>query len=412
MTARLLRCRISLAAAILAFIVGTAPAALAQDNAAGNSNLVHFLERVADLGPASGATWAIGKLPDGFSSDIPLPVGAKLLGSVQRVSDFFSSTGLYYEADTDLTPIVDAYVGSLRAAGWTESHEMAFLEGGFSGENLRTFCAAGRPSIMVDASSAAGSRNLTVSVMLFATIAPCAAAVGASRSASPLPRLVAPGGTQMAALGPPTGGSHATLTTSSPLRALVDAFAAQLSAAQWTLVDKAIGEHTAVASFTTTDSTGTPWEAALTLYASPNKPNTVYAIINPANRNPALAQAPTGRGASLSASPLPRLVAPGGTQMAALGPPAPVGSRATLTTSAPLRTLLDAFAAQLSAAQWKLADKTIGNHTAVASFTTTDSTGAPWEAVLTLYASPDKPNTVYVILNPANRNPAFAAREP
>jgi hypothetical protein len=86
------------------------------------------------------------------------------------------------------------------------------------------------------------------------------------------------------------------------------------------------------------------------------------------------------------------------------------GTGTTLVSSAPLPTLVNAFEAQLVAADWRTVDKTVGKRAAIESFTITDSTGARWDAVLTLYASLDKANTYFAGITAIIRSASAAPR--
>jgi hypothetical protein len=77
---------------------------------------------------------------------------------------------------------------------------------------------------------------------------------------------------------------------------------------------------------------------------------------------------------------------------------------AKIVSKAPLSNLIESFGSQMLAAKWQRLDSAISAHTATASFTITDQRGAPWEAVITIYAAPGLSDTYYSLIDTTNLN--------
>lgn len=282
--------------ATLALLVGASSKVFAEDSATAaqpplpgtSPEVMRFIERATSTGQGFSGRLYFAKLPTDFSTDIPLPLGTSLLGSIQRTSPFGESTWLFYDiVDADVVRAVDAYEARLIEAGWTEQRPLGRPTSGFVGDYGKTFCATGRPSIMVNRLNSGSGRNLDIIIQRTTTVGQCGNVVNvAAQPPAPLPRFVAPAGTAMTIEFPQRSAvTGATLVGTAALPMLANAFEAQLVAANWKALDKTVGKRTAIESFTINDSTGARWDAVLMLYASLDKVNTYYASMTAFMRN-------------------------------------------------------------------------------------------------------------------------------
>jgi hypothetical protein len=289
------RCSRYIAAAFIAALVllaGARSTAFADENANATQSplpgtspeVMHFIERATGTGQAYNGQLYFAKLPANFSTEIPLPLGTSLLGSIERTNSLGKYFWLFYDIDdADAVQTVDAYEARLIDAGWTEQRPLGRPKTGFVGDYGKTFCATGRPSITVTRLNSESGRSLDITIQRTTIVGQCGNVVDlAAQPPVPLPRFVAPAGAEMSislTMGSAqrSAESGSTLVSSAPLPALVNAFEAQLLAAHWKAVDKTVGKRTAIESFTITDSSGARWDAVLTLYASLDEANTYYA---------------------------------------------------------------------------------------------------------------------------------------
>ena len=244
--------------------------------------VMRFIERATSTGQGFGGRLYFAKLPDDLPTDVPRPLGTSLVGSIQRTYTFGESFWLFYDIkQTDVVHAVDAYEKRILDAGWNEQRRLGRPTTGFVGDNGKTFCATGRPSITVSRVISGSGANLDITIQRTSSVGQCGNVVDvAAEPPNPVPRLAAPAGTDMAfAFVPRSTETGATVFGSVPLSALVDAFEAQLLAANWRTVDKTVGKRGAIETFTITDSSGARWDAVLTVYASIDKANTYYAGI-------------------------------------------------------------------------------------------------------------------------------------
>lgn len=76
-----------------------------------------FTERVADHGHPSNIKTTVGRLPDGWSSSVPLPAEVPILGVVQHLKS--GSAEIFYQP-TDAASLYASYVSELKQAGYAE----------------------------------------------------------------------------------------------------------------------------------------------------------------------------------------------------------------------------------------------------------------------------------------------------
>ena len=252
--------------------------------------VMRFIERATSTGQGFGGRLYFAKLPDGLPTEVPLPLGTSLLGSIQRTYTFGQSFWLFYEIkEANVVHAVDAYEKRLLDAGWNEQRLLGRPTTGFVGDYGKTFCATGRPSINVSRLISGSGDNLDITIQRTSAVGQCGNVVDlAAQPPNPVPRLTAPSGTDMTiAFAQRSTETGATLFGSVSLSAIVDAFEAQLLAAKWRTVDKTVGKRGAIETFTIADSSGARWDAVLTLYASIDKANTYYVGIAAHVRDPA-----------------------------------------------------------------------------------------------------------------------------
>ena len=255
-----------------------------------NPEVMRFIDRATSTGQGFDGRLYFAKLPDDLPTEVPLPLGTSLLGSIERTNTFGESFWLFYDIkETNVVHAVDAYETRLLDAGWSEQRRLGRPTTGFVDDYGKTFCATGRPSITVSRLTSGDGGNLNITIQRTTAVGQCGNVVDlAAQPPNPVPRLTAPSGTDMTiAFAQRSTETGAILFGSVPLSALVDAFEAQLLAAKWRMVDKTVGKRGAIETFTFTDASGARWDAVLTLYASIDKANTYYAGIAAHIRDPA-----------------------------------------------------------------------------------------------------------------------------
>jgi hypothetical protein len=74
----------------------------------------------------------VGELPDGLGTDVPLPAGARLVGSrLQRLAGRLASMEAVLDVDGEPSAILDAYDDSARTFGWVPFTGFGPQHGGF-----------------------------------------------------------------------------------------------------------------------------------------------------------------------------------------------------------------------------------------------------------------------------------------
>jgi len=236
------------------------------------------------LAGSDGARIYVGALPKDWTTPVPLPAGATIVGSVRRGANL----RIYYDLPDSGKAVITAYTSRLVAAGWTSNSTLEAFHGGFSAnaEVPVVLCGpAGQPGVTISSPERNGSFEVSIApheALCASTNGPLAF-LGQMRG--PLPTLVAPDGVAMTSSPLPYrfGASGAKLVSKDSIATLIQAFTAQMTAANWHQLDSTVGAHAGSASFSITDERGVPWEAILTIYAAPDRSDTYYSLVDTTN---------------------------------------------------------------------------------------------------------------------------------
>jgi hypothetical protein len=241
------------------------------------------------LAAASGtAEVFIGKLPADVPN-IPLPA-APVVGSVHQSVESpiaVDTYNLYYNAQPGTW---DAYGAALIAAGWTK--QALLSRGGFvasTGRKISIYCKEHAP--MITAQMGEDPEDLRVSITKRGGTADIVCGknplVGLVSNAlqSPLPELHAPDGVRMmvSQIPVPNAQSAAYIFNGSSSGALLDGFAAQMTAAGWRASAQSSGPAVVSQTFQKVDEKNATWQCVISIYAVSGKPGEFVAFINDAN---------------------------------------------------------------------------------------------------------------------------------
>jgi len=241
-----------------------------------------FTERVADHGHPSNVKTTIGHLPDGWSSSVPLPAEAQILGVVQHIKSGFAE--IYYQP-ADAPSTYASYVSELERAGYAEidpTNPSADTGGFRAARTPSTSSLYCRGSQGVDVSlPQPHSDDLRVDILSTKQEPPnaCVAAqpVTGSPYDTPIPQLVGPQGVTVdqggigsfgvgrSAEGETTDAAFGALITGNVTPPqLMQLYQSQLVRAGWRVTALAQSPDAAYASFSY-GARGTIWNAALGL---------------------------------------------------------------------------------------------------------------------------------------------------
>ncbi len=265
----------------LGFTIGLAANVTAAVASTNDQRAQTFTERVADHGHPSNVKTTVGRLPDGWSSPVPLPAGAPILGVVQHIKSGF--TEIYYQP-SDPASANASYVSELKQAGYVETD-------GPDASADRGFRAAPKPAVSslycrglqgVDVSlPQPDAEDLRVDILSTKQEPPNACVAQQPLTGSPydtpIPQLVGPRGATVdpggiasfgvgrSAEGETTDAAFGALITGnvSPPQ-LLRLYQSQLVRAGWRVTAVAQSPAAAYASFSY-GAHGTLWNAALGL---------------------------------------------------------------------------------------------------------------------------------------------------
>ncbi len=240
---------------------------------------------------AGSATVYIAKAPPGMNN-IPMPfvrpVGSTL---VKRMGTAAASAyTLYYNLSNAQ---LQSYLGRLKSSGWTSQTFPGGAMGGFGMSTLSgvaMFCKKGAGMLTLLAAPPAANQVTITGATGNGEQCPAEQIqqleTGLSER-SPLPQLTAPAGVTMQSGTPGITASPATsgasLVTSMPLPALLDAFSAQLTKSGWTAAPSSATDSLGSRSFTLTDGSGQHWQAVMTIYQSATQADHYYSYIDLTN---------------------------------------------------------------------------------------------------------------------------------
>jgi hypothetical protein len=210
----------------------------------------------------------VGRLPDPLPVAIPIPEGARVLGSQL----FGPIATIVLDVDLPESEVLAFYRTRLEAAGWTMPEQPAMHGGGFSpawpGPAL-TYCRSTRgPSLSVQATAIEGSpTDVRLNLNTDRHQSACAPQPRPGRMNDPFPNLTPPDGAQQQPQG--GGGGNSSRYSSASLRAALDPaavgahYAAQLRAAGWIGQGDGQSGPAAWSTWTFRDQDGEAWHGLL-----------------------------------------------------------------------------------------------------------------------------------------------------
>jgi hypothetical protein len=209
-----------------------------------------------------------GKLPMEMPVDLPIPDGARIVGSEVQ-----ENTGIYVVLDVPMTPdlALDFYRERLASQKWTEisipGMERGFVEHSDPGT---TFCQGPKnASLAVYAHPQDNGTDLRLSIITDPDYSPCSWDAGYNDDwLKPIPKLVAPNGTGQFngnSMGGPVGLAEvsATLETEMNSSSLEAHYADQLTAANWTMMSEGESGPSSWSSWSFKDEDGQTWDGFL-----------------------------------------------------------------------------------------------------------------------------------------------------
>jgi hypothetical protein len=207
----------------------------------------------------------VGRLPEPLPVDLPLPNGARVVGS-QLLG---SVATMILDVDSPAQRVLDFYRDRLQAAGWTELEQHMGWHGGFTpsarfGPDL-TFCHSSRgPSLSVHATDVEGApADVRLNLNIDTRNSPCAAQLRHGGMFEILPNLTPPAGAQQIPQGGGGGSgsfhSNATLSSNLDLAAVSAHYVQQLRTANWTPQSEGISGPVAWSAWSFKDDTGEDW---------------------------------------------------------------------------------------------------------------------------------------------------------
>lgn len=241
---------------------------------------------------ASGSGTAqvlVGKLPADMP-EVPLPAGT-IVGSVHKTVDApisVESYDLYYDAAPSA---LESYSAALSAAGW-KKHGLPGAGGGFvasSGPTTAIFCKEHAPLITAQLGSNPDDLRLSITESASSTDLLCGKnpllALMKNVMRSPLPNLHAPAGVRMVVsqIPLPNAQSAAYFYNGSSAGALLDDFAAQMTAAGWHAGPKVDGTAIVSEIFGKNDEKNATWRCVISIFSVDDKPGEFVAFIHDAN---------------------------------------------------------------------------------------------------------------------------------
>jgi hypothetical protein len=225
----------------------------------------------------------VGKLPEKLPTDIPVPDGSRVIGSVVRGEE---SVQTVLDALQPPDGVLDFYRQRMQSAGWSAQDQSAAPSGGFVPSSLGsglTFCQSRTgPSLFLNASAESGQpTDVRLTLNTNKTQAyPCSPQPGGvSPTEQLIPRLVAPVGARQiegGSGGSSTGSSYnsATLAIDQNAAALAAFYGDQLTQAGWTKQDSGQSGPVSWSMWSLRDKQGTSWKGlffALDLPGTPSR---------------------------------------------------------------------------------------------------------------------------------------------
>lgn len=227
--------------------------------------------------PPDKAVVYVGTLPDNLPFDLPLPEGARTIGSVFYGSSSFTQIIL----DVPQTPdeVMQFFQAALSSGGWS-SLDAQSSPSGFVLQPWRDayFCYQGDKAFFrVNAQGTQAPADVSLYITAPADTTAC---VGAGAGAAPglpytlLPQLQVPDGVtvvpddRIQSLGTPEhtyAAISAVLSSQLSVAKIADAYHAQLTDIGWHLVSQEVGDKMAWSGWTLQDADGKTWAGTFML---------------------------------------------------------------------------------------------------------------------------------------------------
>jgi len=209
-----------------------------------------------------------GKLPLEMPVDLPIPEGARIVGSEVQ-----ENTGIYVVLDVPMTPdlALDFYRKRFASQNWTEIGIPGMNRGFIEQSDLSTtFCQGPQnASLAVTSHPQDNGTDLRLSIITDLENSPCSWDVGYNDDwMKPIPKLVAPKGTRLFngnSMGGPGSlvAVSATLETEMNSSSLTAHYADQLTTANWTMMSEGESGPSAWSSWSYNDEDGQAYDGFL-----------------------------------------------------------------------------------------------------------------------------------------------------
>jgi hypothetical protein len=226
--------------------------------------VLELMRRIVDSGSTRFAAVFVRKTPPDLPRSMPLPQGM-LLGSTVAVQDFDATANdtLYYNLTASE---LDAYQQALMRGGWKATPTIAPRTGFVSDADTEPidFCKQDEPGLTVSARP--DSSAVTIMVVRSHTLGGCHPVPMPPNQFPQLPKLVAPRA-QANHLYTTNDSSASAFTSPQSPSALLDAFAGQMRAQGWRVVNRIANTFTGTETFVSTTGTG-PKTTAITVTRS------------------------------------------------------------------------------------------------------------------------------------------------
>jgi len=221
-----------------------------------------------------------GKLPEDMPVDLPIPDGARIIGS-----EIQEGQGTYIVLDVPLMPdqVLDFYRKALPFQNWTETDIPGMDRGFVRGDPSITFCQGWKnPSMTVTAHPMDNGTDLHISISSDPDYSPCSQA-SFDDWLRPIPKLAAPDGSrqfnEMMTGGGNRAAVSATLETEMNSSILEDHYADQLNAANWTRKGEGKSGPSSWSAWSTEDENGLVWNGFLIALDLPGSENQRFVLV-------------------------------------------------------------------------------------------------------------------------------------
>ena len=224
-----------------------------------------------------GVELFLGGLPDELPLDLPMPEGARIVGSAVRDGETIE---IVLDARMAPSEAIEFYREHMTSANWTETEIPGTSRGFAPSDPTATFCQGRKnPSLTIIAHPVEGGTDLRLNVNSDPQYSPCRQATEYEDWLRPIPKLTSPDGAKhiresFTSSDGSSVGISATLETEMNSSALSAHYGDQLKAVGWTLQDRRVSGPSAWSTWTFEDEDGLFWNGfflALDLPGSANE---------------------------------------------------------------------------------------------------------------------------------------------